>query len=453
MKIVISGGTEAGLLFANTLSAKNDLHVIESDSNALKELAQLDLQVVEGNPTSLNTLKEAQIGEADAFIACARSDELNVLSCLAVKQISKAKTFCFVNRSHYFETFAGELGERLVIDRIIWPEKLLAEHIYQIITVPGAIDVKLFDREDLKVFEFRVKEGSSIINQKLKDLQIPVGALAVAVFRDAEIIIPNGLTSLEEGDKILFMGHASSMNKVESRFSPKKKGKLFNIVIVGGGSVGSILAKYLEENLNVKLRIIDSSREQCEQLAESLNDRILILNADGTDGKLLKEQQVKNCDCLVALTGNDERNLFAGLHAKMLNAKKVITRAHNVNNIDFFENQGIDVALSSQLIAVQHVSRQILDESLDVFAFFEQGKAEIREIDVPTSFKPTPLMQLKLPKGAIIAAIRRGGRTIVPCGADKIMGKDRLRVFCAQNKGEEIAEFLQKTAETAKNKE
>jgi Trk K+ transport system NAD-binding subunit len=358
MKIVISGGTEIGLLFAKILADKNDLHVIESDPEAIKKLEQLDLQVINGNPTALSILQEARVKEAGAFIACAHSDEVNVISCLAVKQLSKARTFCFVNRAHYFETFAGELGEELLIDRIIWPEMLLGEYIAQIITVPGAIDVKVFESEDLKLLEF---------------------------------------------------------------------------------------------SGNVKVRLIEASLKQCESLAERLSDKVLILNANGTDASFLRAQQVANCDCLIALTGNDERNLFVSMHAKQLNAKKVVTRAHNVDNIDFFEKLGVDVALSSQFIAVQSVNRQILEESVDVFTIFEKGKAEIREIAVPAHFPPTKLMDLKLPAGVIIAAIRRGGRTMVPCGHDKIKGKDYLRVFCASDRGQTLANFLQEYTEAAEN--
>ena len=109
MKIIISGGTELGILFAKTLVADNDLRVIETSPKAIEQLEQLDLQIIRGNPTGISVLQEAQVADADIFIACAHSDEVNVISCLAVKQLGIAKTFCFVNKSHYFQTFAGEL--------------------------------------------------------------------------------------------------------------------------------------------------------------------------------------------------------------------------------------------------------------------------------------------------------------------------------------------------------
>ncbi|HOI90362.1 MAG TPA: Trk system potassium transporter TrkA [Candidatus Rifleibacterium sp.] len=448
MKVVISGGTEIGLLFAKTLASDHDVHVIESLPHALEQLEQLDLQVIVGNPTSLAVLQEARVPEADAFIGCAHSDEVNVISCLAAKQLGKAETFCFVNKAHYFETFAGELGEHLAIDRLIWPEMLLGEYIAQILAVPGAIDVKVFEHEDLKLLEFRLKTGNSAIGKKLKDLGIPRGALAVALFRDDQVIIPGGMTTLYRNDKIIFMGHEASMRKIENRFNPNP-GRNLSVVIIGGGNVGYILAKSLEAYSQFRIRIIEKSLPQCQLLAERLSEKVLILHADGTDIAFLRSQQVENCDCLVALTGNDERNFFVSMHAKMLNVKKVITRAHSTENIEFFEKLGIDVALSSQFNAVQSVCRQMSDDSIDVFTIFEKGKAEIREIVVPHHFPPTRLMDLRLPEGVIIAAIRRGGHTLVPGGEDKLKEKDQLRVFCAKDQGEALSEFLLQTARDA----
>jgi trk system potassium uptake protein TrkA len=138
------------------------------------------------------------------------------------------------------------------------------------------------------------------------------------------------------------------------------------------------------------------------------------------------------------------------MYAKNLGVKRIITRAHSIDNIDFFEAMGIDVALSSQLNAIQSVDHAITDKGVDIFTFFEKGKAEIREIVAPARFPATRLMDMHLPEGVVIAAIRRGGRTIVPHGSDKIKGKDRLRVFCTMDSGEALSIYLEDLMKTAK---
>lgn len=441
MKIVISGATEIGLQFAKTLTANNDVKVIEPEPKAVKQLEKFDLQIIAGNPTSLSILQEAEVEKADAFIACTASDEVNVISCLAVKQISKAETFCFVNKDHYFETFAGELGEKLAIDKIIWPEKLLGEYIAKIIAVPGAIDVKVFEHEDLKQLEYKLKSGSNAIGKKLMDLQIPRGALAVAIFRGEDVIIPSGQTILFKEDKIIFMGHERPMREIEDRFNPTP-GKNLNVIIIGGGNVGYILAKSLEPYRHIRVKIVEKNMAQCRFLTENLSERILVLNADGTNNSFLKAQQLDTYDCVVAVTGNDERNLMVSMHAKLLNAKKIITRAHSIENAEFFDKLGIDVPVSSQFNAVLNVSKLISEDSVDVFTTIEKGKADITEIIVPENFPTTRLMDLKLPDGVVIAAVRRGSHTIVPCGIDKIQADDILRVFLTSATSVTITDFL-----------
>ncbi|MFZ5949883.1 MAG: Trk system potassium transporter TrkA, partial [Candidatus Rifleibacteriota bacterium] len=356
MKIVISGGREIGFLLARQYSSDNDVIVIETDQGSISELEKLDLQVVRGNPTSLSTLQAAEVEEAHAFIACAHSDEVNVISCLAVKQLSKARTFCFVNKIHYFETFAGDLGEQLVIDSLIWPEMLLGEYIGEIIAVPEAIDVRMFAQENLKLLEYRLKEGDRHIGRTLREFALPKGALAVAIFRDEEVIIPGGSTEFKAHDKVIFMGHKESLKKLEAHFSQGSK-KQANVIIVGGGNVGFILAATLSQNSGCKIRLIEKSRERCMFLAENLPESVLLMNADGTDVNVLKTQQVNNADCFVAITGSDEKNLMVALRARQMGVKRVITRAHSIDNIDFFESLGIDIALSSQLNAIQTVHR------------------------------------------------------------------------------------------------
>jgi trk system potassium uptake protein TrkA len=447
MKIVISGGTELGVLLAKNLAADNDLIVIESSEKAVKHLEQLDLQIINGDSASIKVLQEAQIETADVFIACNQSDDANVISCLAVKQISGAKTFCFVNKLHYFHTFAGELGEKLVVDKLIWPEMYLGNSLAQILAVPGAIDVKFFENEDLKLLEFMVQTEGQGANKLLKDLNTPKGALVVAVIRADSVIIPSGLTRLQKEDKIVFVGHESPMRKIENRFKPNRD-KILEVIIVGGGTVGYILGKALEPFGNIRVKIVEKNQARCEELSEMLSDKVVVLNADGAEMEFLKTLNLDHCDCLVALTGNDQRNYFVAMNGKFLKAKKTIARVHNADNVGFFEDSGIDLALSSQLNAIQTVLRQISTDSLDVFAIIEKGKAEIREVLVPKTFVAARLMDIKLPEGIIIAAIRRGGRTIVPSGQDKIKGGDNLRVFCATEKSKVIAEFLNQATES-----
>ncbi|MDD2998897.1 MAG: NAD-binding protein [Candidatus Riflebacteria bacterium] len=196
------------------------------------------------------------------------------------------------------------------------------------------------------------------------------------------------------------------------------------IVISGGTEIGLLFARHLANNND--LHVIETLPQSLNQL-EQLD--LQIIHGNPTSLAVLQE-------------------------AKAAEADAFIVCAHSVENIDFFEKLGIDVALSSQFNAIQSVNRQIAKDAIDVFTIFEKDKAEIREIAVPADFPPSRLMDLKLPEGVIIAAIKRGGHTLVPGGEDKVKGKDHLRVFCASDQGETLTDFLmQKVREAAEESE
>ena len=238
------------------------------------------------------------------------------------------------------------------------------------------------------MLEFRLKSGSFGIGKKMMDLGIPRGVLAVAIIRGEQVIIPRGQTVLFKDDKIIFMGHERPMQEIESRFNPKPNETL-NVLIIGGGTVGYVVAKTLEPYKHVRVRMVEKNLAQCRFLTENLSERILVLNADGSSEEFLKTQQLDQCDCVVALTGYEEKNLMVSLKAKLLKAKKVITRAYSGENVEFFDKAGIDVAVSAQLNSVLNVSKLISDDSIDVLTIFEKGKAEIKEVIVPLPVIPT----------------------------------------------------------------
>jgi Trk K+ transport system NAD-binding subunit len=65
------------------------------------------------------------------------------------------------------------------------------------------------------------------------------------------------------------------------------------------------------------------------------------------------------------------------------------------------------------------------------------------ELEVPKDVSPTPLSSLKSDIFAIIGAILRGGRVIIPRGSDSVLGGDRLLVFCTREHERGVRAFFQ----------
>ena len=168
MKIVVFGASEIGYLIATEFFEDHDITIIDSEENRTDALNKLDISFIAGNGSNINTLKAANIEDADIFIACTNFDEANIVSCLTVSRLSRAKTVCFVSKPEYIESLKLVKNTQYeMIDFVIWPEELLTQEIFRIITVPEAVDVENFASGKARLLEYRIKEDSLILNKKI----------------------------------------------------------------------------------------------------------------------------------------------------------------------------------------------------------------------------------------------------------------------------------------------
>ena len=443
MRIVIFGANEVGCLLATELFEDHDIIVIDKEENRTEDFKNLDIEFIFGNASNIDVLESINIKDADVFIACTNMDEANIVACLTVKRMSMAKTACFVSKEEYIESLSlikgSEYQAGLMIDTVIWPEALLTQEIFRIITVPAAIDVENFAQGRARLLEYKIKEDSLLLGKQIKDCAFPEETLVVGITRENQLFIPTGMTKFEEGDKVIFMGSATSLDILASRMF-KESEKVRSVGIIGGGNVGLMLAKDLER-ANIRTKIIEKDYKRCEYLTENLK-KTLVLNGDGTDLELLRAEEFNEFDVLVSVTNNDEKNLLCSLLAKQLGVKKVITRVSKSSNIGLFEKVGIDVAMSPKEAAIVEINNVMIETDIDILATVEQGQGEVIDIYIPDKFTDTKIMDLDMPARAIIAIIRRGSKVIIPKGDTLVRAKDSLIVFTMAENSTAVKDYF-----------
>ena len=439
MKIVIFGATEVGCLLATEFFEDHDITIIDKEENRTDEFDKLDISFVQGNATDTNVLKQADIRNADVFIACTGIDEANIVACLAAKKVGGVRTICFVSKGEYKNTLNTSDYCDFFIDYIIWPEELLTQDIFRIVTVAHALDVENFADGKARLLEYKVQPGLSIINQKLKDIGFTKDTIIVGLTRDSKLFIPNGDTEILEGDKLIFMGTPHSLDILAGTFFHEKD-QVKTAAIIGGGNVGAMLAKSLDD-LKIKTKIIEKDYERCQFLAQTL-ERTLVIHGDGTNLKILDEEDIGSSDIVISVTNNDERNLLCSLLCKQLGVKRVIARVAKVLNIPLFEKVGIDIAISPKNSAINEVKNDLEENDVDILATVEQGQGEVLEICVREEFNDKMIMELKLPARAIIGAIHRKNFVIIPKGDTKIRTGDVLITFTMAENADTIKEFF-----------
>lgn len=445
MKIIIFGATEIGYLIAQELYQNHDITIVDIAEKISEDFNKLDVSFVSGSGSSVSVLESAGIKGADIFIACSPLDEANIVSSWTAKKISGVETVSFVSKYEYLEGLSLKKDNLQIsefgIDHIIWPEELLTQEIFRIITVPEAIDVEFFAGGKARLFEYRIKNDSTILNKQIKDCFFPEDALIVGITRENKLFIPDGSTQLLLGDKVIFMGTEQAMNILARNFFKTKK-NIETAAIIGGGNVGYMLASQLEK-IGLRTKIIEADYDRCEFLSENLK-KTLVLYGDGTNLELLEAEDIGDSDVLVCVTNNDEKNLLCSLLAKQLGVKKVITRVSKAPNVSLFEKVGIDVAISPKEAAINELRNRLIETDFDILAIVERGQGEVLEISVPNKFKNTPVKDIKIPVNAIIGTIQRGHKIIIPKGNTYLMENDNMLIFTTTEFAPKIKEFFKK---------
>ncbi|MBQ8886465.1 MAG: Trk system potassium transporter TrkA [Candidatus Gastranaerophilales bacterium] len=445
MKIVIYGANETASLIAAKLYEDHDIIVIDDETSINDDIQKLDIEYIQGSGANIALLESIGIKDADIFIACTDNDEANIVACLTVTNMTKLKTACFVSKKDNVESLSLVRGSKyqkeLMIDYVLWPEELMTQEIFRIITVPNAIDAEDFANGKARLFEYRVVEGTKFLNKKIKDCSFPEETLIVGITRDDTLFIPNGDTELLLNDKVIFMGSSYSLDILANKFF-QDNNDVKQVTIIGGGNVGLMLAQNLEK-ANMKIKILEFDYDRCVELTENLKNT-LVINGDGANFGLLEEERVGESDVVVSVTNNDEKNLLCSLLAKQMGVPKVITRVSKNSNAKIFEKVGIDVAISQNAAAIEDIENHLIKTEVEILATVERGQGKVLEICVPFDFKTESLMNLKLPCKAIIAIIQRRNRIIIPRGTTQVMPFDNLIVFTTQENADAILNYFKR---------
>ena len=439
MSVVIAGGGDIAYRLASSLAREEDVFVVVPTETERGRFEHLDLQITVGPAASRATLKRVGLSDDDTFIACADSDERNIIACLAARGQSMATTYCFIAQDQHHESFNDpeQVTLAAIIDHLVWPQWSLAREIARIVLEPSALDVENFHRGRIWLMEYRLPADSPLRGLTLAEAPLPRNALIVSRVRDGELVVPRGQDRLEAGDKVLFMGRRTALRKVAKRFFAAPQTVVRSVTIVGGGRTGRLLASELTQGLWPEVRLIEASRRRCEDIAGQVG-RATVFCGDGTDLRVLEEIGVERSDALVAMAGDDQTNLLCSLIAKQLGIPKVVTGVQQDASSALFERVGIDVTLNASAAAIAEVLHQIQAPRLEYRASLEDGRAEVVEIAVPPDFETRRLREMDMPTGVIVGAVLRQVNTIVPGGEDEVRPGDSLLVVAAAESAEAV---------------
>jgi len=422
MRILITGAGEVGFLVASELYEEHDVTIIDRDPAACARLGEMDVKVLQGNAANARLMVQAGVKEADIVLAVTGNDEVNIITCIIAGHMGVKQTIARVSNPEYIDQPVKH-RKQIGISYMICPELVLAEELARTLYFPSMLMNRQLEGGKVELIEFKVTKDMPIAGP-LSGAKLPDDCKIVAINRSGDITIPAKGDEVRIGDHLIMICSDAALPKLRAFLHEESSNK--KVMIVGGGMVGFYLASRLEK-MGFDIKLIEVDKQRCKEISEKLSDT-MILNGDGTDINLLKEENVGDTDVVFAVTGVDEKNLLCSLLARQLCANKIIARVNKNSYIHLFELVGVDRAVSPGQVTGDAVLQ--LTAGVEDVVTLRDDQVELIDIAAKKKSKIIGKALVKeMPREAIVGMILRDGNIIMPKEDARVEEGDKVLVL------------------------
>lgn len=450
LNIIIVGCGKVGMTLIEQLSKEgHDITIIDKNAAKVQEMSNLyDIMGLVGNGASYSVQMEAGIENADLIIAVTASDELNLLCCTVAKQVGDCAAIARVRTPDYSKE-AGYLREKLGLTMIINPELEASLETARILYLPTALEVNSFAHGQAEIVKFKIPEGNLLDGMTIATLgkSITNEILICAIEREGEVYIPGGNFQMAKNDIVSFVAPRRHIRSFLKKIGFKTK-QVKDAMIVGGGKASYYLAKQLIA-MGIDVKIIEQNKERCEELSILLPEAIII-NGDGTDEEVLREEGIEYAQAFIPLTDIDEENIMLTLHAKQVSNAKLITKINRstfknvISKLDLGSVIYPRYITSEAIIAYVRAKKNSTNSNIETLYHMFDNRAEAIEfrVDEPSSVTGIPLKDLMLKNDLLVSFIYRNGKAQIPSGLDTIEVGDTVMIVTTHTGLDNIQDII-----------
>ena len=426
------------------MKEKRNITIIDKNAAKVQEMSNLyDIMGLVGNGASYSVQMEAGIENADLIIAVTASDELNLLCCTVAKQVGDCAAIARVRKE------AGYLREKLGLTMIINPELEASLETARILYLPTALEVNSFAHGQAEIVKFKIPDGNLLDGMTIATLgkSITNDILICAIEREGEVYIPGGNFQMAKDDIVSFVAPRRHIRSFLKKIGFKTK-QVKDAMIVGGGKASYYLAKQLIA-MGIDVKIIEQNKERCEELSILLPEAIII-NGDGTDEEVLREEGIEYAQAFIPLTGIDEENIMLTLHAKQVSNAKLITKINRstfknvISKLDLGSVIYPRYITSEAIIAYVRAKKNSTNSNIETLYHMFDNRAEAIEfcVDEPSSVTGIPLKDLMLKNDLLVSFIYRNGKVQIPSGLDTIEVGDTVMIVTTHTGLDNIQDII-----------
>ena len=223
MFVLIAGGGRTGTELAHLLLEQG--HTVRLVENRPEVLARIHRElptevIYQGEATDMKVLEEAGIREAQVLAACASKDEENLITCFIARDtFNIPRTIARVNNPRNAWLF----DEVFHVDVALNHSAVMARLIEEEMSLGDMMTLLKLRRGDYSLVEEKIPPGARAIGIEIKDLALPENCVIAAIIRKGKVVVPRGMSTLEEGDEVLAVTDPEGARQLQSLFSSKKE--------------------------------------------------------------------------------------------------------------------------------------------------------------------------------------------------------------------------------------
>jgi trk system potassium uptake protein TrkA len=214
MKFVIVGYGRVGIRTVEILDSEgHEVTIVDNDPEKVERAASDGFESYEGEGDDEEVLRAADVDEADALGGLTGELGVNLGACV-IGDSHDCRTVLRIDDDYHADIYEKYAAE---VDEVIYPERLGAAGAKTAL-LGGDFEVLGDLTASLSAVSVRVGQGSSVLGQRVVELDLPEGALLYAHGRAHEpMTIPLPQTEIEPGDEIAFIAEPELVAGIRDR--------------------------------------------------------------------------------------------------------------------------------------------------------------------------------------------------------------------------------------------
>ncbi len=214
-RVMFYGGTRIAQKAVQNLSDDLEIRILESDLEQCQRLSEKlgNALVIHADGSSMETLKDEDIQDMDAFVAVTKQSEANIFACLAAKRFGVGKTIADIENIDYIS-----MAEGLDIGTVLNKKNITVSYIYQMLLNASVLNVRNLTSADAEIVELIATEGSRITRGQIRTLNLPEEVSIGGIVRAGEGLLVNGDTQIVPNDQIIVICRSHNIRELERYF-------------------------------------------------------------------------------------------------------------------------------------------------------------------------------------------------------------------------------------------